>query len=167
MPTPRVPARSRNQFAALPWRDGPDGREVLLITTRGGRRWLIPKGKPMVGLSAAEAAAQEAWEEAGVTGRIAEEPLGAFDHRKGPLFARRRLKVDVYPLEVIAEAADWPERGQRQRRWVNVPVALRMVRSRELRGMIAAFCAHQPTRRARLLSLMLRLATPRPRPLGR
>jgi 8-oxo-dGTP pyrophosphatase MutT (NUDIX family) len=156
----RAPARPRNQFAALPWRDGPHGREVLLITTRGGRRWLVPKGKPMPGLSAAEAAAQEAWEEAGVTGTIEAVPLGSFAHRKGSLLAPRRLQVELYALEVTAEADDWPEAHERERRWVSVPTALRLVRSAELRRLITEFCAFRPGKRMRLAALLHRLATP-------
>ena len=66
------------------------------------------------------------------------------------------------------EAEDWPERHERERRWVSVPMALRLVRSPELRRLIADFCAHQPTRRARLLTLLVRMASrrraPKPRP---
>jgi 8-oxo-dGTP pyrophosphatase MutT (NUDIX family) len=154
----RAPTRPRNQFAALPWRDGPHGREVLLITTRGGGRWLVPKGKPMAGMTAAEAAAQEAWEEAGVTGTIEAVPLGSFAHLKGSLLAPRRLQVELYALEVTAEADEWPEAHERERRWVSVPQALRLVRSQELRRLIAEFCAFRPSKRMRLAAALHRLA---------
>ena len=124
MPTSPTPLHRGVQLGALPWRDGPSGREVLLITTRGGRQWLVPKGKPMRGFTPAQAAAEEAWEEAGVRGEIADEPIGAFSHRKGSVFAGRRLQVDLYPLKVEREADDWPEAHERQRRWVSIPAAL-------------------------------------------
>jgi 8-oxo-dGTP pyrophosphatase MutT (NUDIX family) len=158
MTAPPNQTRPRSQFAALPWRDGPEGREVLLITTRGGGRWLVPKGKPMPGLNAAEAAAQEAWEEAGVRGIIEAVPIGAFGHRKGPILAPRRLHVELYALQVTSEAAEWPESHERERRWVSVPTALRLVRSQELRRLIAEFCAFRPTRRMRLAAMLHRLA---------
>ncbi|HLL59899.1 MAG TPA: NUDIX domain-containing protein, partial [Allosphingosinicella sp.] len=61
------PRRGPLQVAALPYRRGADGSvEVLLVTTRGTGRWMVPKGWPMRGKSHAEAAAQEAFEEAGV-----------------------------------------------------------------------------------------------------
>src|SRR3569623_26252 len=67
------------QFAALPWRRMPDGSvKVLLITSRGSRRWVIPKGWPMPDRSPAQAAAQEAYEEAGVVGTPADKALGAY-----------------------------------------------------------------------------------------
>jgi 8-oxo-dGTP pyrophosphatase MutT (NUDIX family) len=131
---------------------------VLLITTRGGRQWLVPKGKPMRGLTPAQAAAEEAWEEAGVRGEIAAEPIGAFGHRKGSVFAGRRLQVDLYPLKVEMEAEDFPEAHERQRRWVSIPVALRLVRSPGLCALIALFGDQPLSRRAQLLVALRRLA---------
>mgnify|MGYP001097895963 CR=1 FL=1 len=160
MPTSPTPLHRGVQLGALPWRDGPSGREVLLITTRGGRQWLVPKGKPMRGFTPAQAAAEEAWEEAGVRGEIADEPIGAFSHRKGSVFAGRRLQVDLYPLKVEREADDWPEAHERQRRWVSIPAALRMVRSPGLCALIAMFGDQPLSRRARLL-VALRRFTPR------
>src|SRR5579864_7278170 len=71
-PTHREPDREpRSQFAALPWRRGPDGGvEVLLITSRETHRWVIPKGWPIKGKSAWKSAAREAFEEAGIQGKI-------------------------------------------------------------------------------------------------
>jgi 8-oxo-dGTP pyrophosphatase MutT (NUDIX family) len=152
------PLSTRGQLAALPWRDGPAGREVLLITTRGRRQWLVPKGKPMPGLTAWQAAAEEAWEEAGVRGDIETAPIGAFEHRKGSAFAGRRMRVDLYPLRVTIQSEVWPEAHERERRWVNIAVALRLVRSPGLRQLIAMFGQHPPTRRARFLSALRRLS---------
>ena len=57
------------QVAALPYRPDPDGNiRVMLITSRETQRWVIPKGNLIKGLRAHEAAAQEAFEEAGVEG---------------------------------------------------------------------------------------------------
>ncbi|MDM7459888.1 MAG: NUDIX domain-containing protein, partial [Paracoccus sp. (in: a-proteobacteria)] len=56
--------------------------DVLLVSSRGTGRWVIPKGWPMAGRSLAEAAAQEAWEEAGIRGRIHEGELGRFTYDK-------------------------------------------------------------------------------------
>ena len=60
----------RTQYAALPWRKRADGNvEVLLITSRESRRWVIPKGWPIKTLKPGPSAAQEAFEEAGVLAR--------------------------------------------------------------------------------------------------
>jgi 8-oxo-dGTP pyrophosphatase MutT (NUDIX family) len=130
----------RQQYAALPWRQGKDGVEILMITSRETRRWVIPKGWPMITLAAHDAAAQEAWEEAGVRGKVDALPVGVFRYRKrmksGP---PQRCRVDVYPLKVSVEAKDWPERRQRNRRWLPALEAARMVEEIELRAIIEAF----------------------------
>lgn len=130
----------RQQYAALPWREGKDGLEILLITSRETRRWVIPKGWPMITLAAHDAAAQEAWEEAGVRGEVQAIPIGAFRYHKrmksGP---PQRCRVDVYPLAVTAEEKAWPEKRQRQRRWVPAPEAARMVEEPGLRLIIDRF----------------------------
>ena len=134
--------RHRQQYAALPWREGKAGLEILLITSRETRRWVIPKGWPMITLAAHDAAAQEAWEEAGVRGEIVATPIGAFRYHKrmksGP---PQRCRVDVYPLAVGVEEKDWPEKRQRQRRWVSAPEASRMVEEPGLRVLIDSFAA--------------------------
>ena len=58
------------QIGALAYRVRDDILEVCLITSRGGGRWIIPKGWPEPDLTHAEAAGKEAWEEAGLTGDI-------------------------------------------------------------------------------------------------
>jgi 8-oxo-dGTP pyrophosphatase MutT (NUDIX family) len=70
------------QFAALPYRIDRTGPEILLITTRGKGRWSIPKGWPMKGRKPRAAAAVEAFEEAGVIGKIARRSVGNFKHSK-------------------------------------------------------------------------------------
>lgn len=109
-----------DQFAALPWRLGADGAvEVLLITSRETRRWVIPKGWPMKGLKPHQAAAREAWEEAGVEGRIGSRRIGAFDYDKRlSSGALQPVRVEVYPLKVAVIHDNWPEAAQRARAWV-------------------------------------------------
>ena len=61
---------------------GREALEILLITSRETRRWVIPKGWPMAGHGAAESAAQEAYEEAGVRGQMTGEAIGHYDYNK-------------------------------------------------------------------------------------
>ena len=133
------PRRARLQVAALPYRVAADGAiEVLLVTTRGGGRWMVPKGWPMLGKSHAEAAAQEAYEEAGVRGRADPIKLGQFRHDKDRFPAGQiRVSVAVFPMAVELELTRWPERGQRSRRWFSLDEAARQVSSAELAGIIA------------------------------
>lgn len=94
----------------------PSSGDVLLITSRGTGRWVIPKGWPMRGKSLSVAAEIEAWEEAGVRGRIGTTEIGRFRYnktRKGVT----PVEVRVFLLEADCLTADFPEAGQRRRRW--------------------------------------------------
>lgn len=98
----------------------PQSRKVLLITSRGTGRWIIPKGWPMEGRSLPGAAAREAWEEAGVVGRVGHEEVGRYsydkDHDSGFSVP---VEVCVFPLHVTSSTAQFPEADQRNRRWVD------------------------------------------------
>lgn len=126
------------QTGALPWRMGRKKRiEVLLVTGRRSRRWTIPKGWPIAGKTLAEAAAQEAFEEAGVKGTIDPVPLGSFDHTKQNLpTGLLDVRILVHPLSVDRELAKWPELGERRRKWFSVEEAVKKVDSDELRALI-------------------------------
>ena len=129
------------QIAALPYLVYPDGSiRVMLITSRQTRRWVVPKGNPIPGLSPHEAAAQEAWEEAGVRGFPCAAPLGTFTYLK----ARRRrgaieARVTLFPFNVAVQHDDWPERKQRDVRWFELAEAAQAVSETELSHLIAGF----------------------------
>lgn len=126
------------QTGALPWRLGPkNGIEVLLVTGRRSGRWTIPKGWPMPGKTLAEAAALEAFEEAGVRGTIDPRPIGTFRHRKQILIVGDlEVNIVVHPLWVDRELEEWPELGQRKRKWFRAKDAAKRVESPELGALI-------------------------------
>ena len=128
------------QVGALPYRRVEDGSiEVLLVTTRGTGQWMVPKGWPMAGKTLPEAAAQEAWEEAGVRGATDKRELGRFRHDKTSIIAGiTPCIVAVYLLAVEEEAAIWPERRERTRTWFRLEDAVAKVQSRALAGVLAA-----------------------------
>jgi 8-oxo-dGTP pyrophosphatase MutT (NUDIX family) len=126
------------QYGVLPLRRTPDGGlEVLLITSRDTRRWVVPRGNPISGKSPAESAAQEAFEEAGIVGEVGPEAIGQYSYDK-----RRRLGmvvpavVHLFPMEVAEERDDWPEKGQRERRWFAAEQAAAAVHEAELAQLI-------------------------------
>ncbi|MGZ8307469.1 MAG: NUDIX hydrolase, partial [Allosphingosinicella sp.] len=113
------------QYGVIPVRRTADGGvEVLLITSRDTRRWVVPRGNPIAGKSPAESAAQEAFEEAGIVGEVEPEAIGLYSYEK-----RRRpgiavpAVVHLFPMRVLEEREDWPEKGQRERRWFAVEAA--------------------------------------------
>ncbi len=116
------------QVAALCWRMHKGVVQVVLITSRETGRWVIPKGWPVAGLKPCTAAAREAWEEAGVVGRISDKPLGEYlyDKIKSPVLATR-CAVAVFPLRVEALKRRFPEASERLRRWFSADQAAELV----------------------------------------
>lgn len=125
------------QAAALCLRDGPQGREVLLIRTLTRHHWIIPKGWPMKNRTLAEAAACEAWEEAGVRGPIEHDPIGAFTYTK---IKKSGLPVQCRPQVFVLQAKetldDYPEATKRTRAWVTLPRAAEMVHNPQLAALL-------------------------------
>lgn len=108
------------QVAALPVKGKPGSYRVLLVTSRESHRWIVPKGWPMKGRKDHEAAAQEALEEAGVTGRIHKHPMGAYTYDKRLADGGvEHVRVMVYLLEVEKETSKWAERDEREREWLS------------------------------------------------
>lgn len=128
------------QVAALCWRLAPT-LEVLLVTSLRTRRWILPKGWPMRGLSSARSAAQEALEEAGVAGDVGDLPIGRYHYLKDKRGRFIPCNVDVYPLHVRHELRTWPEKGTREILWLPVSEAARRIVEPELRHILLTFHA--------------------------
>jgi 8-oxo-dGTP pyrophosphatase MutT (NUDIX family) len=129
----------RVQYGALPYRLKDDASvEVLLVTSRQTKRWIIPKGWPIKGLKPAKAAAREAYEEAGVRGRIAGRSIGLYLYQKrlDDVDAYVPCEVRVFPLLVKKQSEEWPESGERTARWFPAARAARLVGDEHLRGLI-------------------------------
>lgn len=130
----------RTQFAALCWRLRGGAPQVLLITTRRSGRWIIPKGWPESGMTPGEGALKEAWEEAGVKGKVHDRVLGLFSYVKrlgtGEMISCVAM---VYPVKVKKICQSFPEAGTRRRRWVSLRRAASMVREPELAQILKTF----------------------------
>ena len=130
----------RTQFGALCWRIHKAEVQVALVTSRRTRRWVIPKGWPMDGSTPAQAAAREAYEEAGLEGRLWDVCVGIYSYAK-TLEGRDELPcvVAVFPLKVKKEARTWPERHERKRKWVSIKKAAGLVDAPELSAILMDF----------------------------
>ena len=126
------------QYGAIPIRRGDDeGIQVLLVTSRETRRWVVPRGNPVRGLDPPQSAAQEAYEEAGVRGSIGPAPLGSYRYgKRKPTGAFLPAEVHLYPLEVEETLEDWPERAERERRWFEPYAAADAVDEPELKALL-------------------------------
>ncbi|MDO5103157.1 MAG: NUDIX hydrolase [Lautropia sp.] len=136
----------RLQAAALCLRGQGAEREVLLVTSRGRRhktkRWILPKGWPISGLDLMGSAEQEAWEEAGVKGTIHPESIGRYLHaqRRAENFVQQ-VEVRVYRIDDATLADDYPEAGQRERRWWKLEEAAAAVDQPELAALLRKVAA--------------------------
>lgn len=126
------------QYGVIPTRFSAEGGvEVLLITSRETRRWVVPRGNPVLGLSPVDSAAQEAFEEAGIRGPVDPVPFGRYGYEK-----RRRngallpAEVQLFRMRVVELCDDWPEKGERERRWFARSEAAAAVAEAELADLI-------------------------------
>jgi len=121
-----------NQSGVIPFRLNGDDIEILLITSRSKKNWIIPKGIIDPGLTPRESAVREAYEEAGVRGRIFPEKIGEYEFGKW----NGTCRVQVFPFEVTEELETWPESCFRERKWLGIEKAAKTVKRKALKTMI-------------------------------
>ena len=129
----------RTQFGALCYRMQDEKLQILLVTSRGTGRWILPKGWPVDGATPAEAALQEAWEEAGVDGKVGGNSLGIYSYIKQDDGERLPCVVAMFPVEVRALKRKYPESSQRRRKWFSRKKAAALLEEPELRQMVLNF----------------------------
>ena len=131
---------ARSQFGALCYRITDEKIQVLLITSRRTQRWILPKGWPENGMTPGESAANEAMEEAGVTGKLNERPLGVFYYEKivknGENYP---CIVTIYALKVKKIWAGYQEKSERRRKWFSQKGAAKRVLEPDLALLIKSF----------------------------
>jgi phosphohistidine phosphatase len=125
------PAYYYDQSAVIPYRRFKGKLEILVIRSRGGRRWVLPKGIREPELSHAESAVKEAWEEAGARGRVGAKPLGEYRYAKWGADCR----VQVYPLAVEELADEWEE-SFREREWLRPKAAAKLLQPEALGKLV-------------------------------
>ena len=132
------PLPRHRQYGAVPLRFGArDQLEVLLLTSRGSGRWVIPKGWPMRNRTPAGTARREAYEEAGVKGRLlSRKPIGSYRYFKREENLRGEILVRVFVLAVEEQKKNWPEMGERRVRWFTLRQAAALVKERDLAKLL-------------------------------
>lgn len=133
--------RIHEQYAAICYRRVPEceDAEMLVVTSRESGRWVVPKGWAIKGKKPHEVAAIEAYEEAGVRGKVKKKPFGYFTYLKQLADGNRvPCIVELHLLEVEQTLQDFPERGQRRAEWVSFVEAANRVREPELKGLLLA-----------------------------
>jgi len=120
--------RLRKQYGVLALRVRGGTASVMLVTSRGTRRWIIPKGNPEKGKTGAAVGAIEAYEEAGLLGEVWDKPIGSYVSPKHlPSGEVVPCSIKVYRMDVEEVLDDWPEKGQRERAWYSLDQAAMLV----------------------------------------
>jgi 8-oxo-dGTP pyrophosphatase MutT (NUDIX family) len=125
------------QYGAIPFvRDKKDKIKIVLITSASGY-WIFPKGQYEDDLGKAGTAELEAWEEAGVKGRL----LKKVQYRtKVVIKSGDQVRLTLYPLEVSKLHEEWPEAYRRERVVVTVDEAKKRISSDALQECLDKFC---------------------------
>ena len=100
-----------SKLGVIPYRESGDGCfDILIVTTLRGK-WALPKGNLIKRLGPTRTAQLEAYEEAGISGKIIDQPFS---------FQRQKKEFTYYPFKVCKVFKDWPESSLRTRRWISL-----------------------------------------------
>lgn len=134
------------QVAALVYRISQGTPEYLIVTSRGTRRWIIPKGWPIPKKTLSQAALKEANEEAGVRGVVLTNEIGSYHYEKtdSPMGEKRFFKVNVFAVYFSHQEETWLEHNQRIFEWVSPEQAAERVQETELKKILLNFAKNLP-----------------------
>jgi 8-oxo-dGTP pyrophosphatase MutT (NUDIX family) len=134
---------SRDQAAVIAFRHNGEVIEICLIRNKGGKKWKIPKGFVDPGETAQQAALKEAWEEAGLLGRLVGEAVGSYEYEKWNL----DLTVAVFLMEVKAIDDDWEESRVRERSWAPLDEAFTRLKKHPVKSLLSDAAARLERRK--------------------
>lgn len=134
------------QSAVIGYRMVGSETKILLVTSRTRGRWVLPKGMITPGMTPAQSALKEAWEEAGAVGIISGRCLGVYRYMKTRRYGVRSCAVQVYAMKVTGVLPKWPEQRLRKRRWMSVDEAICQVMNRDLKRLLVRFRARSGSR---------------------
>lgn len=126
-----VPLHFFTQSAVIPYRKRKGALEVLLITSRRKKRWIIPKGIKELDMSAQQSAAKEAFEEAGIEGKVSHTSIGSYQNLKWG----GKCTVRIYCMKVQKVHKKWNETW-RKRKWVPIDDVSSYINNKKLQQVV-------------------------------
>lgn len=124
----------REQAGVIAFRRKKSGIEICLIRNKGRRKWKIPKGFVDPGETLEQAALKEAWEEAGLHGKVVGNSIGSYEYEKWGY----DLTVSVFLMEVSDEEREWEESRFRERAWSPMDEAFALLKSHPVKPLLDA-----------------------------
>jgi 8-oxo-dGTP pyrophosphatase MutT (NUDIX family) len=120
------------QAATIAFRRIGESVQVCLIRRKDSEAWAIPKGLVDPGSTPEETALNEAWEEAGLRGRLTGDSIGSYKYEKwGATFT-----VAVYLMQVLDQRNRWQEASFRERRWTSLNDAILLLSDHPVRPLL-------------------------------
>jgi 8-oxo-dGTP pyrophosphatase MutT (NUDIX family) len=126
------------QSAVIPYYYENGSLNVVLVTSRKKKKWIIPKGIVERDMTPADSAAKEALEEAGVRGVVAEKAVGSYQREKWG----GTCNIEVFPMEVTEILERWQEQGARERVLASIDTVDDLVDDASLKSIIRKLKAH-------------------------
>jgi 8-oxo-dGTP pyrophosphatase MutT (NUDIX family) len=108
------------------------GDQVVMITTRSRGFWVIPKGIVEPDLSPQDSAAKEAWEEAGIKGKVKKRRVGTYRYQKWG----GTCHVEVFVMEVKELRDKFPENTARKRKLMDPKHAIKRAHPQALSRLL-------------------------------
>lgn len=127
------------QSAVVAYRAHKNGFRIVLVTSLDTQRWVLPKGHLENGLTPQDSAALEAFEEAGVEGKVSDRRIGTYDYIKIEKKGGGPRRVSVFPMAVSKIRRSWPEKAMRRRKWMTIDDAIKAVDEKKLKKLLARF----------------------------
>ncbi len=129
------------QSAILPYCVRKSGPKFLLITSIGSGRWVLPKGHIASDMTPRQSAIKEAFQEAGINGKVPKKSLGTFTYSKENEPGIPPYQVEVFTMRVTCVLNAWPEELRRTREWMPPKKASNSVQEGALSHMMLDFAA--------------------------
>jgi 8-oxo-dGTP pyrophosphatase MutT (NUDIX family) len=109
---------TQKRVAVVPVLKKKNGHQVCLVTSRCKHKWILPTGKHEKYLSDREVAVLEAFEEAGVLGKLDKSFYKSL--KVCSPSGRKTRRTRLFLMNVDRKLKNWPEKKHRRRKFVDV-----------------------------------------------
>ncbi|MGA1781761.1 MAG: NUDIX hydrolase [Candidatus Puniceispirillaceae bacterium] len=133
-----------HKIGVIPFAISGDRVAIMFVTSQRRGRWILPKGNLKPDESHKKGCKREAFEEAGVKGRIMSELPMTHVVTKSSDGKLSLVAVTYYPMLVSKQVDEWPEQAKRERHWALLEDAERVTDREDFQQIIKQFAAIKP-----------------------